>query len=67
MVEYGDALFAVGGWTSDGGAHASTEWFDGGSWSERSWFYGDWGISVSCLAADPDRGKIYSVGGYCPT
>ena len=66
MVAYGDAMFAAGGWTENNDAHASTEWFQAGSWSERSWYYGDWAISVSCLAADPESGIIYQVGGYSP-
>ena len=67
MVAYGDAIFAAGGWTSSGDAHQGNEWFQGGSWNDISWFYGDWAISQSCLAADPEREKIYSVGGYSPS
>ena len=67
MVAYGNAIYAVGGWTQSGDAHASTEWFDGSSWSDRSWFYGDWSVAVGCLASDPEGGVVYSLGGYCPT
>ena len=66
MVAYGNAIYAVGGWTQSADAFKSTEWFDGSSWSERSWYYGDWPIAVSCLASDPEGGVVYSLGGYSP-
>ena len=67
MVAYGNAIYAVSGWTRDNDAHASTEWFDGTSWSWRPWHYGDWGIGVSCMALDAEADLFYMVGGYCPT
>ena len=66
MVAYKSSLFAVGGWVRGGGVHASTEWFANGRWSKRPSFYGDWAVSVSCMAADPENELIYSVGGYSP-
>ena len=67
MVAQGNGIYAVSGWTADGGAHGSTKWFDGSSWSWRAMHYGDWGIGVSCLAADTEADQFYLVGGYCPT
>ena len=67
MVAYKNALFSVSGMDWEGQPHKGTVWFDGTSWSERAWNYGDWGIAFTCLALDSETDLFYMVGGYCPT